>query len=198
MNAITQSPKELPNVNEEASKSPEIKEGFLNQIPTEQEELTQLLGQPYVDIDFSDNNIPKLTLSGKRNIKKLRNWMFKHMEAYPEIKHGFIVEFNGDTSNKIFIVRPCREDEDLDITINWIDYRIIEKTLKIDPIDEIKERTELEVNEEILYPTADKTPEEQMKNGLDTIPTGSDTWIDTDHYKKELIKVFEDSGRIDD
>ena len=32
---------------------------------------------------------------------------------------------------------------------------------------------------------------EKIKTGLDTPPTGPETWIDTEHFKEELIKVLE-------
>ena len=94
------------------------------------------------------DNKPKLTLSGKKNIKKLKNRMTKHMEAYPETKYGFVVKFNDDAPNKLFIVRPCRENEDSNITIKWIDYMIIEKL-----IDEVNESTNLKLIEALWYPT---------------------------------------------
>ena len=157
MNQLINSPIEIPNVNEEVKKKPEIKEGMYKEISTTREEIReQFKWLPDVKVDIFDNRIPKLTLTWKRNVKKLRNWMVKHMEAYPITKYGFLVNFSNDTSNKLFIVRPCHDDEDPNITINWVDYRIIEKTLKIDPIEEISESTKLELIEALLYPTADE------------------------------------------
>ena len=200
MNQLFKTPKELPNPNEEVLKKPDVKKGIFKPISTAKDELYKWLNnwQPAVLVDIMDKKLVKLTLSWERNVKKLRNRMTKHMEAYPETKYGFIVEFMGDKSNKLFIVRPCHDGEAPSITIKWIKYKIIEKTGKLDPLDDVNESTKLEIMEELRHPTADKTPEEQIKNGMDTLPTGPDTLIDNEHYKEEIIKVFEDSGRIDD
>ena len=197
MKAITETPAELPNPNEEAKKKPEIKEGIARQISTQEEKISEPSGQPDCDFDFLDDNITKVTLSWKRNLKNLRNWMVKHMEAYPdETKYGFITKFSDDNSNKLFYVRPCHEDEASDITIKWINYRIIEETPKMDPIDEIIENAVLEFKE-TKYPSSDKLPEE-IKRDLDTLPTDSGTWFDIKWYKKKLREILKGSKTTDE
>ena len=69
MNQLINSPIEIPNVNEEVKKKPEIKEGMYKEISTTREEIReQFKWLPDVKVDIFDNRIPKLTLTWKRNV----------------------------------------------------------------------------------------------------------------------------------
>ena len=66
----------------------------------------------------------KVSLSWKKNLKAVVNWMREHMEAFPETRGGFDVEFIDGEEGRWYKVKPCVTGEKSDETINWIDYMI--------------------------------------------------------------------------
>lgn len=77
------------------------------------------------DIMFNAGKLPDITvsLSWKRNLKLVTNWMRKHMEAYPETVNGFFVRFIDDES-EWYLVLPCDDNEKWE-KINWVNYKIL-------------------------------------------------------------------------
>lgn len=67
---------------------------------------------------------PIVSLSWELNYKSVINWMRKHMEAYPEIRDGFLVKFIDDNGFKWYEVIPCEKNEEWE-KFGWRKYKII-------------------------------------------------------------------------
>ena len=77
------------------------------------------------DMEFSEDKIRIIvSLSWRRNIKSVINWMRKHMEAYPETRYGFLVDFIDYEGNLWYEVMPCAGYEKGE-KIKWINYKIL-------------------------------------------------------------------------
>ena len=79
-----------------------------------------------LDIMVNVKKLPDITvsLSWKRNLKLVTNWMRKHMEAYPETVDGFFVKFIDDNQATWYLVLPCDDNEKWEM-INWVNYEIL-------------------------------------------------------------------------
>lgn len=78
------------------------------------------------DIMVGGGKLPDITvsLSWKKNLKLVTNWMRKHMEAYPETFDGFFVRFIDDDQAEWYLVLPCDDNEKWE-RINWVNYEIL-------------------------------------------------------------------------
>jgi len=80
-----------------------------------------------VDYDLGIDGRSKkivLSLSWNKNIKSVVNWMKNHMEAFPETRGGFLVEFIDDENHVLYRVDPCAKGGKGNIKINWVNYMI--------------------------------------------------------------------------
>lgn len=75
---------------------------------------------------------PKVSLSWKKNITSVINWMENHMEAFHEINNIFMVDFINDDWRKWYKVvsQDIFEvgDSENQVEINWKKYYILEHT----------------------------------------------------------------------
>lgn len=105
-------------------------------------------GEGTPDIMVNVKKLPDITvsLSWKRNLKLVTNWMRKHMEAYPETFHGFFVRFIDDDQAKWYLVLPCDDNEKWE-RINWVNYEILPYVFESDfeKINGVTETTKREM-----------------------------------------------------
>ena len=131
-----QVPIEVPVPNENPDRD-ENSQGFEIRIPknkpSEQKTKTSNLKHKHeYEIMEMFQFIPKVSLSWKKNIESVINWMDNHMEAFHETHKGFLVDFIDDNWKKWYRVMPQNVYEIGDlieqVEINWKKYNILEHT----------------------------------------------------------------------
>lgn len=129
MNVLRKTPIELPKPNRENElihSLPETNEHIL-WVFNATEEKEENKKQKRIQYKVKENLIGwKVTvfLSWETNEKLVRNWMVKHMEAYPESAKWFYAQFIDYPRDEWYIVKPCDTEKNDTIKINWINYRI--------------------------------------------------------------------------
>lgn len=123
---------------------------------------------------------PKVSLSWKKNIESVINWMENHMEAFHETHDGFLVDFIGDDWKKWYKVVPQHiyEVGDLkdQVEINWKKYNILEHTFTKD---------EHKIYEEIEKDMKEKKQKKGIKKYIKDITNHLWDVIDNKNIKKK-------------
>lgn len=177
---LVKSPMEVPVPNEYPDKD-ENSQGFEIRIPkndpSEQKTKTSnLKHKPKCEIIEMLQFIPKVSLSWKKNIESVTNWMYNHMEAFHETHKGFLVDFIGDDWEKWYKVVPQNVHEVGEfieqVVIDWKKYKIFEHTFtrrEYEMYKKIDNEKKQEDKEEIFKKNHEKFTSDISKDILNVI-----------------------------